>query len=172
MTGYARVWILVGALVLTGCMEPPAPQMVEPPDTRAADAEAIHSLVAGWSAAAQARDVEKFLSVYEKDAVLMIEDMPDYRGLDAIREGITGMMSDPLFDLSFSADNVVVARSGDMAYETGTYSMTMSGEDGQPAVEKGSYLVVWRKQADGSWKVVADVPVSDPPEEAAAPAGV
>jgi len=30
--------------------------------------------------------------------------------------------------------------------------------------QPGHYVVVWRKQSNGTWKVVLDVPVSDPPE--------
>ena len=97
----------------------------------------------------------------------MLEDAPDMRGMAAIREGIEGMMQDPNFDLSFEADNVVVARSGDLAYETGTYTLTMSDPEERPATEKGHYVVVWHKQTDGGWKVVLDAPVSDPPEETA-----
>jgi uncharacterized protein (TIGR02246 family) len=164
MNTLSRSVALVGAVVLAGCAPQPA---AEPPDTRAADEAAIHAAVKAWSAAAEAKDAETFASVYADDAVLMLEDAPDLSGLPALREGIGGMMQDPNFALSFAADKVVVARSGDIAYEVGTYSMTMSDPDGNPAPEKGSYVVVWQKGTDGQWKVVVDVPVSDPPEETA-----
>jgi ketosteroid isomerase-like protein len=54
----------------------------------------------------------------------------------------------------------------DLAYGTGSYSMTMTGPDKEPATEMGHYVVVWRKGADGAWKVV-DAPVSDPGRPAA-----
>ena len=159
--------VIMAAFALAGCA--PAPTTApEPPDTRAADEMAIRSLIKDWAAAAQAKDAEKFVSVYAPDATVILEDSPDFRGVDAVRDAITGMMKDPNFALSFEADNVVVARSGDMAYETGTYAMTMSDPAQKPAPENGHYVVVWRKQPDGAWKVVLDVPVSDPP--AAAPA--
>ncbi len=69
----------------------------------------------------------------------------------------------PLFALTFTPDNVVVARSGDMAYETGTCSMTLTGPEDKPLPEQGHYVVIWRKQPDGTWKAAVDVPVSDPP---------
>lgn len=159
MNALGRSLALVGALALAACAGQPAP----PPDTRAADEAAIHAKVKAWSAAAQAKDAAKFVSVYADDAVVMMEAAPDIRGTAAIREGIAGMMQDPNFALAFEADKVVVARSGDLAYETGTYSMTMSGPDKKPAPVKGHYVVVWRKQADGVWKVAIDAPISDPP---------
>lgn len=61
------------------------------------------------------------------------------------------------------SDNVEVARSGDLAYETGSYSLTMSDPEGNAATQSGHYVVVWKKDAAGAWKVAVDVPASDPP---------
>ena len=160
-----RFVAMVAVLVAVGCTQRPA----EPPDTRAADEAAIRASIREWSAAAQAKDAAKFVSFYADDAVVMMAGAPDISGIAAIREGIGGMMQDPAFALSFAADNVVVARSGDLAYETGAYSMSMTGPDNKPATEQGHYVVVWRKQADGAWKVAVDAPLSDPPAEPLAP---
>jgi len=167
MPKLARSAVLLSAVALGACAQQAPTPAAPPPDTRAADEAAIHALVKEWSGAAQAKDVERFTSVYAEDAVVMMEDAPDISGKAAIREGIGGMMSDPNFGLSFQAAKVVVARSGDLAYETGTYTMTMSDAKKKPATETGNYVVVWQKQADGAWKVVVDAPISDPP---AAPA--
>jgi uncharacterized protein (TIGR02246 family) len=161
-----QVLALVAVCALAGCAQAPAP---EPPDTRAADEAAIRAAIEEWRAAAQAKDADKFVSFYTGDAVVMMEDAPDLRGIDALRGGIGGMMQDPNFALAFEAVEVVVARSGDLAYETGTYTMTMSDPQQKPATEIGHYVVVWRKQPDGAWKVVVDVPVSDPAPAAATP---
>jgi uncharacterized protein (TIGR02246 family) len=161
MPSLGRSGLLVGVLTLVGCAQQP---QAPPPDTRAADEAAIHAAVKEWSASAQAKDADKFCSFYAEDGVIMLEDAPDISGKAAIREGMGGMMQDPNFALSFAADKVVVARSGDLAYETGTYAMTLSDAKKQASTEKGHYVVVWQKQADGAWKVVRDVPVSDPPE--------
>lgn len=165
MPNPGRFTLTLCALAFAACAQQ-APPPTPPPDTRPADEAAIHALVKDWSAAAQAKDAEKFTSVYAEDAVVMLENAPDVTGKAAIREAISGMMQDPNFALSFEANKVVVARSGDLAYETGTYSMTMSDPRKKPSTQKGNYVVVWQKQADGAWKVVRDVPVSDPPESA------
>jgi len=166
MPSLGRSFLLAGILALAGCTQPAQPPAA-PPDTRAADEAAIHAAVTEWSASAQAKDPDKFCSFYAEDAVVMLEDAPDISGKPAIREAIGGMMQDPNFSLSFVADRVVVARSGDLAYETGTYALTLSDAKKRPSTEKGNYVVVWQKQADGAWKVVRDVPVSDPPADAA-----
>ena len=170
MNAMARSLGLIAAVALAACTQQPAPAASAPPDTRAADEAALRSLIKDWSAAAQAKDAVKFVGVYADDAVVMMANAPDIRGIAAIREGIPAMMQDPAFALSFEPANVVVARSGDLAYETGSYSMTMTGPDKKPATEKGQYVVVWRKDANGQWKVVVDAPISDPPDVAAPPA--
>lgn len=165
-----RIVILVAALAAVSCAnEPPpqpAPQPISPPDTRAADEAAIRSAIREWAAAAKAKDAEKFASFYAGDGVIMFAGAPDVRGSASIREAIMGLMKDPAFALSFEPDAVVVARSGDLAYETGSYEMTATGPNKKPSTENGHYVVVWRKQADGAWKVALDVPVSDPPAPA------
>jgi len=170
MKALGRTGYLALAMTVAGCAQQPAPQPTAPPDTRAADEAALRALIGEWSAAAQAKEPAKFVSVYADDAVVMMEDAPDISGIAAIREGIAGMMQDPNFALSFAPDKVVVARSGDYAFEVGPYSMTMSGPDKKPAAEKGRYVVVWRKESNGAWKVVVDAPISDPPDAPAAPA--
>ena len=62
---------------------------------------------------------------------------------------------------------VEVARASDLAYVTGTYEFGQNDATGKPGVDKGKYVEVWKKQADGSWKCVADIFNSDLP--AAAP---
>ena len=155
-------------LALALLLLPLAASCASVPSSSAADAATIHELIRKWDAAARGKDATEFATIYADDALVLLANMPDLRGLPAIREGIAGMMQDPNFRLTFTADDVVVSRSGDMAYETGKYSMAMSGPDGRAVVEHGGYVVVWRKQADGRWKVVVDAPVSDAP---AAPAG-
>ena len=168
MNALGRTFVLVGAAALVACVQN-APQPTPPPDTRAADEATLRATIKDWAAAAQAKDAVRFTSFYTEDAVVMMAGAPDISGMPAIREGIGHMMSDPGFSLSFEPANVVVARSGDLAYETGPYTMTMTGPDKKPATETGHYVAIWRKQADGTWKAAVDAPVSDPPAAPAQP---
>jgi uncharacterized protein (TIGR02246 family) len=153
---------LLTILTLVGC----APT----PDTRAADEAAIRAAVQEWAEAARAKDADKFASFYVNDAVLMLGGAPDVVGKPSIRETIGKMMQDPNFALTFATANVVVARSGDIAYETGSYELTTSDANQQPARERGRYVVVWRKESDGTWKAAIDAPNSDTVPPPAAPA--
>ena len=55
-----------------------------------------------------------------------------------------------------------VATHGDMAHETGTYTITAS--DGK-VVEKGKYVVIWKNEG-GQWKLHRDIWNSDSPAAA------
>ena len=61
---------------------------------------------------------------------------------------------------------VEVARSGDLAYVTGTYELSETDAKGKPMTDKGKYLEVWKKQVDGNWKCVIDMFNSDLPSDA------
>jgi len=161
MSVLKRLGPLAVGLFLVACKQPVAPP-AEAPDTRATDESAIRGLSKEWTAAAQAKDSEKFLSYYAEDAVLMLEESPDFTGAPAIREAVTGMMQDPNFSLSFDTTSIAVARSGDLATELSTYTLTFTDpKTKQPATQKGMGLTVWKK-VGGQWKVAVDAPVSDP----------
>ena len=150
------LFIVVGLLTAsTAC------QKAQPPDTRAADEQAIRAAVADWSKAAEAKDLNKFVSFYAEDAAIFPQGMPIATGPAAIRETISKLMDMPGFALSFASAKVEVARMGDLAYEAGTYQLTLNDAKGKPAIEPGKYVVVWKKQPDGNWKVVADIFNSD-----------
>jgi hypothetical protein len=51
----------------------------------------------------------------------------------------------------------------------GAYQMTTKSPRGQLVEDHGKFLEVWKKQADGKWKVVADVYNSDLPVLAPTP---
>ena len=157
-----RVSLLGAAMGMASCGGN-APTMSQPAavvDTRAADEAAIRAADAAWSKAAGDKDVARTTSYYADSAVLMAAGSPIATGKDAIQKGFTGMMTDPKFALSFAPTKVEVAKSGDLAYEIGDYEITFSDKKGKPLTTKAKYVVVWGKQADGSWKALVDAPTS------------
>jgi len=156
-----RISLLVVVLILAGCAQQPAP---EAPDTRAADEAAIRTLIKQWSDSAATKDPAKFAAFYAEDAAFLFENMPLVTGKTAIAEALGPMMQDPNWALTFGPTKVEVARSGDIAYETGTYQITMTDQKTKkPVPTKGKYIVVWKK-VGGTWKVAVDSPTADPPE--------
>lgn len=162
---YLRVFgfgvCLCAAMALASCNSatPPAPQPTAVVDTHAADEAAIRATDLNWVKAFAAKDAPGAASFYADDAALMAAGGPVTTGRDAIQKEFMGMMGDPQFALTFSPTKVVVSKSGDLAYEIGDYQITFSGKKRKPnVVTKAMYVVVWGKQADGSWKALVDAP--------------
>jgi ketosteroid isomerase-like protein len=55
--------------------------------------------------------------------------------------------------------------AGDLAIETGTFTFTQKPKGSAAITDKGKYMTVWKKQADGSWKLLRDIANSDLPME-------
>ncbi len=58
-----------------------------------------------------------------------------------------------------------VAQSGDLGYTWGFYTVTSKTDNGETVKSHGKYLNVWKKQADGSWKVAVDMGNKSPAPE-------
>ena len=56
-----------------------------------------------------------------------------------------------------------VSSTGDLAYSLGLYETTVNDPRGNPLTYRGKYVVVWRKQPNGAWKVVIDIANLDGP---------
>jgi uncharacterized protein (TIGR02246 family) len=140
-----------------------AAQPAAPTDTRAADESAIRAADAEWVKAVAAKDVPQGTSYYADDAELFAPNAPAASGKEAIQKSWTGLFVMPGFALSFAPAKVVVSRSGDLAYETGNYEMTVNDKKGKPQTVKAKYVVVWGKQANGTWKVLLDSPTTTTP---------
>jgi uncharacterized protein (TIGR02246 family) len=146
--------VLGAALALTGHAQP----------SKDKGAQALRDLEAQWVKEFDAKDVAKMVAHYADDATLMGPGMPVATGKDAIRATIQEMVSDPNLSLHFQPQRVEIARSGEMGFTQGMYHMTMTDpKTKQKVSDQGSYVTVYRKQADGSWKAVSDIASSGPP---------
>jgi uncharacterized protein (TIGR02246 family) len=153
----AQILSLLGALIfLAACgSEPQKP--APPPDTRKADEAAIRAASADWSKAAQAKDLDKSVAIYTDDAVYCVNNGALVKGKDNIKMAWQPMVASPGTTLSWTTTYVEVARSGDLAYEYGTYTMVTEAKKDKPTEEKGKYVTVWKKQPSGAWKVAVDI---------------
>ena len=128
---------------------------------------ALKETEVAWVKDAASKDVEKFVAHYTDDASVLLPNAPIFSGKDAIRGALKPILADPNFALSFSPARVDVAKSGDLGFTQGPYSMTVSDPATKaPTTEKGKYLTIYRKQTDGSWKAVEDTFMSDAPPSA------
>ena len=78
-------------------------------------------------------------------------------GHNAIMEYAGEMFADEMAQLSWTPEVAEVAAFGDMGYTIGTYKFVQGGPDGELVRMNGTYVTIWRKQNDGSWKVAVDI---------------
>ena len=94
------------------------------------------------------RDLDAFLSFVSSEAVFFNGNEP-LRGRDAIERGWARFFEGPDAPFSWHPDVVQVLESGGLALSSGP----VRGPSGE---EIGSFNSVWRKDADGRWRVVFD----------------
>jgi len=63
--------------------------------------------------------------------------------------------------LIWHATGAEAAKSGDLGYSTGKFDLSYTDPSGKQISDHGKYVTVWKKQKDGSWKVVRDIFNSD-----------
>ena len=130
--------------------------------------QALRDLDAQWSAAAGAKDVDKTVSYYSDDAIVMPPNASAATTKEAIRSAWKEMLARPGAGISWKTTKVEVAKAGDLAYVSGSYEDTMTDASGKPVKDRGKYVEIFKKQADGTWKVIVDIWNSDLPASAPA----
>jgi ketosteroid isomerase-like protein len=139
------------AAIISGCT--PAAQAADPAKIE----QAIRAQEAQWQADYKKKDLESLADQYADDAALGGPGEALATSEAERRKAIQGLISDPNFALTFASDRVLVAKSGDLATSRGHYTLQMTDKaTKKPVMNSGSYVTVYRKQADGSWKAVED----------------
>jgi ketosteroid isomerase-like protein len=131
---------------------------------RSADVQAIKSTEEQWNKEYQNKDVDAVCAHYADNATLMAPGMPATMGKEAICASLKQMVGDSAFALTFQERRVEVSKSGDLGFSEGSYKMTMTDPTTKKTIDdKGSYVTVYRKQSDGTWKAVSDIATSELP---------
>jgi len=166
------VLLVAGGLIgmmTSGCMQAPT-SATATPDTRAADEKAIRDTEAAWVKAFATKEPEKAAAFYADDAASMLPDTPLMSGKQAILAGMKPELGDPNFSLVFAPTKVEIAKSGDIAYTQGTFQYTTTDPKTKKRVgQAGNYVEVYKKQADGTWKVEEDIATEETPLKAVKP---
>lgn len=123
-------------------------------------AEAIHKLDAEFMKAANAKDVAGLVKAfYAPDAVLLPPGRSIVEGRANIQGFFQGMIDGGF--TSIKLETTTTASAGDLAYGRGHYTLAMAPPGGAPVQDVGKYIVVYRRQASGSWRAAADIFNSD-----------
>lgn len=123
------------------------------------DAEAeIMELSREWSNRVGQGDVDWTVDLHAENGRVMPPNAEPAVGPEAVRAFWGGLLGTEGLSVSWEPSEVHVASSGDMAYELGTYEMTLP--DGSE--DDGKYTVVWVKEG-GEWRIAVDMFSSNRP---------
>jgi uncharacterized protein (TIGR02246 family) len=138
--------IITGALL--GCQQPV--------DTKA-EGEKLMQISKEWSQSASSRDLEKTLSYWADDAMVIAGGDPVLTGKQAIRQMVEGSYKNPSFQISWEPQTVEISKSGDLGYLVENTKISVNDSTGKPTVSQFKGITIWKKQSDGSWKNVVDI---------------
>lgn len=155
------IWLAMAATVgVSGCGQSASQAQT---DQRAVAVAQVTAASEAWWTAAKAKEPEKFVAFYAMEAQLLPPDAHIVRGRDDIRSAILTIMANPQFRVTGSPTRIEAARSGDVAWETGRFDLTMENSKGETATWPGKYLLIWQKRAGGDWRITSNIFNSDQP---------
>lgn len=128
--------------------------------------EAIRTADQQWLKVFAAGDLEKSVEFCTDDGSILGPNQPIATGKEAIKKSFSAFFGIPGFKISWQPLRTEVAKSGELGVTSGAYQMTFNGPAGKLITDQGKYVTVWKKQADGSWKVFLDIFNSDLPAPA------
>jgi uncharacterized protein (TIGR02246 family) len=151
------------ALVLSvaACERPSAPaagNVAATAEGATDDAAAVKEAFAAFNADIAARKLDAIKAQYASDAVMVLPGQAPFKGIDAIMKDYSQYAADPAGKYVPGAETTAVSSGGDVAYGEVTYQTTFTNPKTKAVETRNRYnLVVYKKQSDGSWKIVRDI---------------
>ena len=95
-----------------------------------------------------------FLSYADENAVLLKPNSYPIQGIEKLRERYS--KPDTSFTLIWKPLFAEIAASLELGYTYGTWELKTNDEKGNPVFYYGTYVTIWKKDKNGSWKFVLD----------------
>ena len=102
-----------------------------------------------------------FVSWFADDAVTLNNGKPAVLGRTAI--AAQAQWDPKTYQFTWVPQGAQMGPSNDMGFTWGHYEGRSKDKNGQPVVISGRYFTVWKKIADGAWKVALDASANEPP---------
>jgi ketosteroid isomerase-like protein len=151
-----RLLLLVCLFLSIGCSHRDFDPVAEQAKLLRRDAE--------WADLASAgKDVEKVVSYWSDDALLIFPGQPVLEGKAAIRDYVSASFKIPGFKIHWVSEKPAFSPDGRVAYMRSTDELTVPGPNGTPIMLRLRGITVWRLDSDGEWRCVADISNEQPP---------
>jgi ketosteroid isomerase-like protein len=154
------VWgLAIGSFILIVAVA----SCVSSPETSDAEfEEAARAIFINWEKTSLNPDLDSWIAMWDEDAVKMATGKPTVYGKEAIlayRTGVDEKVTFEKFDISIEE----VQPAGRYGWVQGRYNIVaIPKKGGDKKVSTGTYLTIFKKQPDGSWKIYRDTMMSDP----------
>jgi ketosteroid isomerase-like protein len=154
--GHVKIFplILTFTLLVAAVIVPKIRPLAKASDKATADT--LRQLEGEFMKAAAERGSSGYMSYYADDAVEVPNGAPIITGKIEIAKTM-GFLDDKNNRLTWQPVGADISAAGDLGYTYGTFEFRATGKDGKPVVESGKYTSIWKKQRDGSWKLVLDM---------------
>ena len=125
-------------------------------------AKLLHQDAEWADLASVGKDVDKIVSFWSDDAVLIFPGQPVLEGKPAIRAYVEASLKMPGFKIHWVSEKPVFSPDGKLAYMRGTDELTVPGPDGTTTTLHLRGISVWPWDADGQWRCVVDILNEEP----------
>jgi ketosteroid isomerase-like protein len=123
---------------------------------------ALAQIREAWVKDLHTKQLEPIMKFYAPDAVFLQPTGERLTGSAALRTLFQTIMSTFTSDLTLHSQNLET--SGDLAYDSGDFQESLTTiATGAKINSKGSYIIVFKRQRDGSWQIVQQVFTGVPP---------
>ena len=152
--------VLLGLLGIVSCTRQTSVDV-------SAERAALREADTRYSETLSRKDTDAFVGFYAPDGAMYPPEGSDVKGPDSIRSFVGPFFKDPAFATKSTLLTVEVSQGGDMGYTFDLLELTATRPNGEPGTERLRDFHLWRKQADGSWKIMVDIWNAGPPTTAA-----
>jgi uncharacterized protein (TIGR02246 family) len=127
------------------------------------DSDAIRALDSRMVATLNSGDYDHWLGFMADEAIFMPPNKPAVVGKPAIRKWVADVQAKFRLQVTHHLTALEVARSADLAYTSYAYEFFLTDSAGKSTTLKGKDLTIFKRQADGSWKLIRDMWSPDSP---------
>jgi ketosteroid isomerase-like protein len=118
---------------------------------------------AEWATvSSEGRDIERILSYWTDDAIVLQPGLPAIVGKAALRKYVEESLQIPGFRITWTSRDAAFSPDGKLAYMFGRNAVTVNTPDGTSVTENGRGVTIWRRESDGEWRCAVDIWHAEP----------
>jgi ketosteroid isomerase-like protein len=130
--------------------------------SKAATLVSLAKIREAWVEDLRTKQLEPILKFYASDAAFLQPTGERITGSPALRTFFQTIMATFNSDLTLHSQNLET--SGDLAYDSGDFQEALTNiATGAKLTSKGSYVIIFKRQQNGSWQIVQHIFTGTPP---------